>query len=128
VPGLAGGISLRRQQQLLNVQTDAHAHILDYGFMVQLPLANTTSIQGDQAKPIATSPNNFSDVVDRVKQYILDHPDIRDDKTKWISGMGWDQTKWPGAQFPTAVSFPVIKFVVYFSLYSGSSSSIKILF
>jgi predicted amidohydrolase YtcJ len=47
---------------------------------------------------------NPPDVIDRIKQYILDSPDIRDDKTKWIAGMGWDQTKWPGAQFPSAVS------------------------
>ncbi|KAF8064078.1 amidohydrolase family-domain-containing protein [Lyophyllum atratum] len=66
---------------------DAHAHVLEYGFMVQLPLAGATSIE---------------DVVDRIKAYILAHPDIHSDKTKWVEGMGWDQTKWPGAQFPTA--------------------------
>jgi len=65
--------------------------------MMQLPLATTTSVQ---------------DVVDRIKQYILDHPDILDDKTKWISGMGWDQTRWPAAQFPTALDLdrdPLLK-------------------
>jgi len=44
-----------------------------------------------------------ADVVDRIKQYILSRPDIRGDKTRWIAGMGWDQTKWPDTKFPTAV-------------------------
>jgi len=48
--------------------------------------------------------NSIQDVVDRVKDYILAHPDVHGDPTRWIEGMGWDQTKWPEAQFPTAVS------------------------
>ena len=44
-----------------------------------------------------------SEVVERIKAYILAHPEILDDKAKWIEGMGWDQTKWDGAQFPTSV-------------------------
>jgi hypothetical protein len=50
---------------------------------------------------------NPLDVIDSIKHYILDNPDIRDDKTKWVAGMGWDQTKWPDAQFPSAVSLSV---------------------
>ncbi|KAF8889061.1 amidohydrolase family-domain-containing protein [Infundibulicybe gibba] len=77
--------------------TDAHAHILEGGFMMQLPLAGSGSI---------------SEVIDRIKAYILAHPDIRDDRTQWVEGMGWDQTKWPGAKFPTAAdldSDPLLK-------------------
>ncbi|KAG5646172.1 hypothetical protein DXG03_004225 [Asterophora parasitica] len=66
---------------------DAHAHILEYGFMMELSLATTSSVE---------------DVIQRVKDYILAHPDVMNDKTRWIEGMGWDQTKWAGAQFPTA--------------------------
>ncbi|KAF5376082.1 hypothetical protein D9615_007734 [Tricholomella constricta] len=76
---------------------DAHAHILQYGFMKELSLATTTSIEG---------------VVERIKEYILAHPDILNDKTRWIQGMGWDQTKWPGALFPTAADLdqdPLLK-------------------
>jgi hypothetical protein len=43
------------------------------------------------------------EVVSRLKAYIEAHPDVRDDSNRWVEGMGWDQTKWPGAQFPTAV-------------------------
>lgn len=43
------------------------------------------------------------DVTDKVKEFILTHPDVRDDKTRWVEGMGWDQTRWSGGQFPTAV-------------------------
>ncbi|GLB44179.1 putative amidohydrolase family protein [Lyophyllum shimeji] len=66
---------------------DAHAHVLEYGFMMQLPLATATSVE---------------DVVARIKAYIVAHSDILDDRERWIEGMGWDQTKWPGAKFPTA--------------------------
>lgn len=51
---------------------------------------------------------HLTEVIDRLKSYLENHPDIRDDTSRWIEGMGWDQTKWPGAQFPTAVSDPCI--------------------
>ncbi|KAF8643124.1 hypothetical protein AX16_009216 [Volvariella volvacea WC 439] len=66
---------------------DAHAHILENGFMKQLPLSD------------AKSPR---DVISRVRNYVLSHPDIHRNRTRWIQGMGWDQTKWPNKQFPTA--------------------------
>lgn len=46
---------------------------------------------------------HVADVVQRIKEYILAHPEIENDKSRWIEGMGWDQTKWLGAEFPTAV-------------------------
>ncbi|KAK7057516.1 amidohydrolase 3 [Favolaschia claudopus] len=46
---------------------------------------------------------SVQDVIDRIKAYILAHPDVHADPSRWIQGMGWDQTKWPGAEFPTAV-------------------------
>ncbi|KAG6911050.1 hypothetical protein DXG01_004564 [Tephrocybe rancida] len=66
---------------------DAHAHILEYGFMTQLPLAGTKSLL---------------EIIDLIKEYVHAHPEIENDKTQWIEGMGWDQTKWPSAQFPSA--------------------------
>ena len=48
-------------------------------------------------------PHLCTDVVVLVRQYIEAHPDIRDDRSRWVEGMGWDQTKWPGQVFPTAV-------------------------
>ncbi|KDR78373.1 hypothetical protein GALMADRAFT_1317785 [Galerina marginata CBS 339.88] len=70
---------------------DAHAHVIENGFMMQLPLVGAKSVQ---------------EVIDRVKAYILSHPDVMDDMTRWIEGMGWDQTTWPGGDFPTAVRDP----------------------
>ncbi|KAJ7584940.1 amidohydrolase 3 [Mycena floridula] len=76
---------------------DAHAHVVENGFKMQLPLESARSI---------------SDVVELVKAYILDHPDLERNRTRWVQGMAWDQTKWPGGQFPTAADLaqdPVLK-------------------
>ncbi|ESK93905.1 amidohydrolase 3 [Moniliophthora roreri MCA 2997] len=64
---------------------DAHAHIIENGFKMQLQL--------DTAKSI-------SEVIERIKAYIIAHPDLPSDR--WIEGMGWDQNKWPESKFPTA--------------------------
>src|SRR5258708_6549982 len=45
----------------------------------------------------------FLEVIDHVKSYLVSHPDVTNDTTRWIIGMGWDQTKWPGERFPIAV-------------------------
>ncbi|KAK7039215.1 hypothetical protein VNI00_010120 [Paramarasmius palmivorus] len=64
---------------------DAHAHIIENGFKMQLQL--------DTAKSI-------TEVIERIKDYIVAHPDLSSDR--WIEGMGWDQNKWPESKFPTA--------------------------
>ncbi|KAI0063272.1 amidohydrolase 3 [Artomyces pyxidatus] len=69
---------------------DAHAHILEWGYKEQLPLADCLSVD---------------DVITKLKQYLHSHPDVLQDPTRWITGMGWDQTKWPTGQFPTADDF-----------------------
>ncbi|KAJ6576849.1 amidohydrolase family-domain-containing protein [Mycena sp. CBHHK59/15] len=66
---------------------DAHAHLLAQGKKMQLQLDGSNSIQ---------------EVIERIKVYILSHPDVHANRTVFIEGMGWDQTKWPGAAFPTA--------------------------
>ncbi|KAJ8074808.1 hypothetical protein PM082_019133 [Marasmius tenuissimus] len=74
---------------------DAHAHIIENGFKTQLQL--------DTAKSV-------SEVIERVKAYILARPDIPEDR--WIEGMGWNQEKWPEARFPTAADLdadPLLK-------------------
>jgi hypothetical protein len=76
---------------------DAHAHLLENGYMKQLPLVSANSAQ---------------DVVDLVKRYIDANPTIRDDRSSWVEGMGWDQTKWPGGAFPVAADLdqdPLLK-------------------
>ncbi|CAK5282431.1 unnamed protein product [Mycena citricolor] len=67
--------------------SDAHAHFLQQGYKMQLQLDNAKSVE---------------EVVDRIKTYINAHPEVKEDKTRWIEGMGWDQTKWAGASFPSA--------------------------
>ncbi|THU97871.1 hypothetical protein K435DRAFT_777773 [Dendrothele bispora CBS 962.96] len=69
---------------------DAHAHIIENGFKMQLQL--------DTAKSVA-------EVIERTKAYILAHPDVHHNNSRWIEGMGWDQTKWPEAKFPNAADF-----------------------
>ena len=44
----------------------------------------------------------------KIKLYLLAHPDVLNDHTRWIVGVGWDQTKWPGREFPTAVCVAVL--------------------
>ncbi|KAI0255480.1 amidohydrolase 3 [Lactifluus subvellereus] len=66
---------------------DAHGHILQWGDKVRLPLESCVSID---------------DVLVKIKLYLLAHPDVLHDRTRWIVGIGWDQTKWPGREFPTA--------------------------
>ena len=63
--------------------------------MLELPLVETQSLEA---------------VVKALEDYVLAHPDLQNDKNRWIEGMGWDQTKWnggAGAEFPTAVSSSV---------------------
>ncbi|KAH8831012.1 amidohydrolase family-domain-containing protein [Flagelloscypha sp. PMI_526] len=77
--------------------TDAHAHIIQAGFTMDLPLVGATSV---------------SDVVKLIRNYILSDGDLFMDKSRWIVGMGWDQTKWPGKKFPSAAdldSDPILK-------------------
>jgi predicted amidohydrolase YtcJ len=61
--------------------SDSHAHILEYGAARQLPLEGAKSIR---------------DAVARVRQFILDTPDIHNDTSKVITGGGWDHTAWFG--------------------------------
>lgn len=46
------------------------------------------------------------EVVQRIADYITADPVLLQNTTKFILGVGWDQTKWPGGEFPTAVSSP----------------------
>jgi hypothetical protein len=71
--------------------------------MNQLPLMGSQSIQGacHSFNP-KHPPGRRLEVIDRIKSYLVSHPEVNNDTTRWIEGMGWDQTKWPGESFPTA--------------------------
>lgn len=66
---------------------DAHAHIIENGYMARLPLKDAASSK---------------DATALVAAYIRSQP-ADADVASWVEGMGWDHTRWPGAQFPTAV-------------------------
>lgn len=64
------------------------------------PLKVSTLLLDNLVFHIKTS---LQEVLERVKSYVLSRPEVLNDTSIWIQGMGWDQTKWPGAAFPTAV-------------------------
>ncbi|KAI0087591.1 amidohydrolase family-domain-containing protein [Irpex rosettiformis] len=68
---------------------DAHAHLLLYGFKVQLPLDNAGSLE---------------EILDILEDYVNEHPELLEDPNTWVEGMGWDQTRWKdwSGEFPTA--------------------------
>ncbi|KAJ6604038.1 amidohydrolase family-domain-containing protein [Mycena sp. CBHHK59/15] len=77
--------------------SDSHGHLLEYGASKQLPLEGTATI---------------NDTVTRVRQYILDNPEILNNPDAFIRGGGWDHTSWPGSEWPTAADLdadPVIR-------------------
>lgn len=39
-------------------------------------------------------------VVARVRDFILRHPDVLNDRTRFVEGWGWDHTAWPAEVFP----------------------------
>ncbi|KAJ3805424.1 amidohydrolase family-domain-containing protein [Lentinula lateritia] len=69
---------------------DAHAHIMINGFKMQLELDSCKSL---------------TEVLEHIKAYIYSHPDVYNNKSQWIEGGGWDQTKWPETGFPHAADF-----------------------
>ncbi|KAJ3805913.1 amidohydrolase family-domain-containing protein [Lentinula aff. lateritia] len=77
--------------------TDSHAHILEYGATLQLPLEGTKTV---------------NETVARVRNYILSNADIHSDKSKFVLGGGWDHTSWASGAWPTAEDLeldPVIR-------------------
>ena len=92
---------LKSGQTLFPGFHDAHGHILDYGWSRTVAnLVGSTSVQ---------------DVIGRLEAYVRSRPHLMafalaDDTTTaadaasipWIEGIGWDQTKWTPAEFPTA--------------------------
>ncbi|KAF5371769.1 hypothetical protein D9758_003581 [Tetrapyrgos nigripes] len=70
--------------------TDSHVHSLEYGFHQMLPLEDGDSIPG---------------VVKLVKQFVLANPEVYNNKSKDISGWGFDKTRWPEEKWPTYEAF-----------------------
>ncbi|KAJ3557061.1 hypothetical protein NM688_g1675 [Phlebia brevispora] len=82
-------ISPRPNSIIVPGLSDAHAHLVEYGLKMQLPLDKCDSI---------------TDVLDTLEAYVRAHPEIENDPTQWVEGWGWDQTRWEdwSGRFPTA--------------------------
>ncbi|KAI0632894.1 amidohydrolase family-domain-containing protein [Trametes polyzona] len=65
---------------------DAHAHVVQYGFKMQLRLDEARTLSG---------------LLDLLEEYVESHPP---GSGTWIEAMGWDQTRWSDTDgsFPTA--------------------------
>ncbi|KAI0036858.1 amidohydrolase family-domain-containing protein [Vararia minispora EC-137] len=77
--------------------SDSHAHCLEYGASRLIPLESAR-------RPV--------DAVAAVRNYILNDEDIQADPEKYVQGWGWDHTRWPDHNFPTAAdldSDPVVR-------------------
>jgi len=57
-----------------------------------------------------------ADVLLKIKLYLVGHPEVAQDQSRWIIGMGWDQTNWPGGEFPSAVCVATFRRVLIISL------------
>lgn len=44
-----------------------------------------------------------TDVLLKIKAYLVAHPDVAQDQSRWIIGAGWNNLDWPGGEFPSAV-------------------------
>ncbi|KAI5985194.1 amidohydrolase family-domain-containing protein [Pisolithus albus] len=70
---------------------DAHAHILSYGSVkLNVDLSGCASKQ---------------EVLERLVDFVKARPDILNDPSKWIQGMGWDHNIWAVREYPHADDF-----------------------
>ncbi|TNY18930.1 amidohydrolase family-domain-containing protein [Rhodotorula diobovata] len=91
--GRGGGVRiyfLRKGETLLPGLIDAHAHVLQQGeSATAVDLVGATSV---------------TEVVDRIARFIASDPALQADKSRFILGLGWDQTRYSdtAGAFPTA--------------------------
>ncbi|KAI5990469.1 amidohydrolase family-domain-containing protein [Pisolithus albus] len=91
VPGLAGTTPLRLIITTNHSFVDAHAHILSYGSVkLNVDLSGCASKQ---------------EVLERLVDFVKARPDILNDPSKWIQGMGWDHNVWAVREYPHADDF-----------------------
>ena len=84
---------------LLNARfmEDAHAHLLEQGFKMNLELNNCSSVAGmlptvahflyGHLLNVAIF-SRIIDALEKIKKYITDRPDLIKDRNTWIQGMG----------------------------------------
>lgn len=83
-------VFLRKGDYLMPGLIDAHAHVLQNGEAASaVDLVGSTSVK---------------EAVDRIASFIERDPKLLQDRSQFILGLGWDQTKYSPLVFPTAVS------------------------
>ncbi|GAA5858682.1 hypothetical protein JCM8547_001419 [Rhodosporidiobolus lusitaniae] len=83
---------LREGETMLPGLIDAHAHVLQYGeAKSSADLVGATSV---------------SEIVERIASFIERNPRVKNDRSAFILGLGWDQTKFSDTNgaFPTAAN------------------------
>ncbi|KAJ3414805.1 hypothetical protein HDV05_006052 [Chytridiales sp. JEL 0842] len=66
---------------------DSHAHLVSFGrFLIAADLKGSLSP---------------AEVRSKLKNYLKMHPEITPESGTWLTGLGWDQTKWPSKEFPS---------------------------
>ncbi|KAK4048530.1 hypothetical protein OIV83_004698 [Microbotryomycetes sp. JL201] len=79
---------LKAGQTLIPGLIDAHAHVLQNGEAASaVDLVGASSVQ---------------DALDRIAEYVERDPKLKHDRSRFVLGLGWDQTKWPVKVFPSA--------------------------
>ncbi|GEM11521.1 amidohydrolase family protein [Rhodotorula toruloides] len=81
---------LSKDETVLPGLIDAHAHVLQQG-----EAANSVDLVGAAS---------VAEVVERIAAFVAADPEVAKDRTKFVMGLGWDQTKFKetGGDFPTA--------------------------
>lgn len=44
------------------------------------------------------------EIIQKIERYVVSHPEVYEDPTRWIRGLGWDQTRFEEGRWPTSVS------------------------
>lgn len=79
---------MKRGQMAMPGLIDSHAHLLQYGESVHAAdLVGAASV---------------GEVVERLVKFVEGNKEVKEDKSRFILGLGWDQTKWEGGEFPSA--------------------------
>ncbi|KAI6158684.1 hypothetical protein EDD17DRAFT_994612 [Pisolithus thermaeus] len=74
---------------------DAHAHILSYGSLNSTSIGLVVPRNKEISARTAPITDAFCpEVLERLVDFVKARPDILNDPSKWIEGMGWDHTIW----------------------------------
>lgn len=92
---------------------DSHGHLMMYGrWKSSVDLTGSRSMTGGSPLSLAhdppcadaSAPPTYppAEVNRRLAEFLTKNDDAREDKDRWIEGVGWDQNLFDPAVFPTA--------------------------